>query len=68
MIKDVLSRLKSPIVLGNIMALILFIMKNYGLLSPIGLTEDSYNELTGIIMTILIGFGVLNNPTNENDF
>lgn len=62
------SRLKSPVVWLTLTALILSIMKAYGLLAPIGLTEESFREITTLIIAVLTAFGILNNPTDKNNF
>jgi uncharacterized membrane protein len=62
------SRFKSKVTWVAIAALLLFILKNYGLLTPIGLTPDSYNELVTLIFTVLTAFGIFNNPTNKEEF
>lgn len=49
-------------------ALVISIFKTYGLLAPIGLTEDSYKELTTLIFFVLIAFGIFNDPTNKEGF
>jgi uncharacterized membrane protein len=51
-----------------IATLVLFVLKNWGLLTPLGLTETSYNELVDAILAILIAFGVFNNPTDVNHY
>ncbi|GAB6174518.1 hypothetical protein JCM15765_39960 [Paradesulfitobacterium aromaticivorans] len=62
------NRLKSPVAWGALAALALFILKTYGLLSAIGLTEDSFKELTNLIFAAAAAFGILNNPTNKDGF
>lgn len=49
-------------------ALVLFILKNYGLLAPLGLTEEAYKQLFDLVMAVLVAFGVFNNPTNSEGF
>ena len=51
-----------------VVALLLFILKNYGLLTPIGLTEASFKELTTLIFGVLTAFAVFNDPTNKEGF
>lgn len=63
-----LTRFKSPIVLASISALLLFLLKNYGLLAPIGLTEESYKTLTTLVFAVLASIGFLNNPTDKTKF
>ena len=62
------NRLKSPVVWTALTTLVLFILKNYGLLAPIGLTEDSFKELTTLIFGLATAFGILNNPTDKDSF
>jgi len=61
------SRFRSPVAWSATFALLFFILKNYGLLEPIGLTPDSYNELTILIFAVIEAFGIWNSPTNKND-
>ena len=62
------NRFKSKAAWVAIAALMLFILKTYGLLEVIGLTEDSFNELTTLIFAVALAFGVFNNPTNKDSF
>jgi phi LC3 family holin len=62
------SRLKSPVVWLTLLALVLSVLKAYGLLAPIGLTEESFREITTLIITVLTAVGILNNPTDKNNF
>lgn len=66
--KKLLTKLKSPVTIATLSALIFFILKNYGLFGFIGLTEDSYNELVTLIVAVLTGFGILNNPDDRTQF
>lgn len=62
------NRFKSMASWAAVAALVLFILKTYGLLAPIGLTEDSYKELTTLIFSVLTAFGIFNDPTNKEGF
>ncbi|MFW9968607.1 MAG: holin [Candidatus Odinarchaeota archaeon] len=62
------NRFRSKAAWVAIFALILFILKNYGLLESIGLTADSYNELTTLIFAILSAFAFFNNPENKDSY
>jgi uncharacterized membrane protein len=62
------SRWRSPVAWSAVVALILFILKTYGLLSFIGLTEDSFKELTVLLFSALTAFGLFNNPTQADKF
>lgn len=62
------NRLKSPVAWASLAALVLFILKSYDLLAPIGLTEDSFKELSALIFAVATAFGILNNPTSKDTF
>jgi len=62
------SRWRSPVAWSALAALVLFILKTYGLLAPIGLTEDSFKELTTLLFAVLTSFGIFNNPTSRDSF
>ena len=62
------SRWKSPAAWSAFAALTLFVLKTYGLLAPIGLTEDSFKELTTLLFAALTAFGIFNNPTSKDRF
>lgn len=40
----------------------------FGLPEKIGLTEGTFQTVLDAIGTILIGFGILNNPTDKQNF
>lgn len=62
------NRFRSPVVWASIAALVLFVLKTYNLLAPVGLTEDSFKELSTLIFAALTAFGIFNNPTDKNSF
>lgn len=62
------SRWRSPVAWSAVAALILFLLKNYGLLTPIGLTEDSFKEFTALIFAVLSAFAFFNNPISKDSF
>ena len=43
-------------------ALLLFIFKNYGLFKFIGLNPEAFNELSNLILGLLVTIGIINNP------
>jgi uncharacterized membrane protein len=63
-----MNRLKSPVAWGALFVLVGFILKNYGLLEPLGLTPDSYKELTALITATMVSYGIWNNPTTKDSF
>jgi len=62
------KRYDSKVAWGATLALVFFIMKNYGLFSVVGLTPDSFKELSDLILALLVTLGIFNNPTNADGF
>ena len=62
--KDILVRLKSPVVISNIVAAVIAILINLGVIE----TGESITTIVNLLVGILIAFGVLNNPTDPNSF
>ena len=62
------NRLKSKAAWVAVAALMLFILKNYGLLAPVGLTDNSFKELTNLIFAVISAFGIFNDPTTKDSF
>lgn len=62
-----MGRLKSKVLWASIAALLLFVLKNWGLLDKIGLTDQSFNALVDLLFPVLIGFGIINNPTDPKN-
>ena len=60
------SRWRSKAAWSALLALVLFILKAYGLLAPIGLTEESFKEMTVLLFAVLAAFGIFNNPTSKD--
>ena len=48
--------------------LIMFVLSNWGWLHPLGLTEDTYKHLMDLILSVLIAFGIFNNPTDSEHY
>ena len=66
--KEFFSRFNSPIVRMSVVALVLFIVNQYGLTKYIGMDDDALKLLFDLVCAVLIGFGVVNNPTDKNNF
>jgi uncharacterized membrane protein len=56
------SRFKSPVLLISMFTLIVFVLKEY-----FKIEIPKVNELLDLIMTVLIGFGIVNNPTDKDN-
>ena len=46
-------------------ALIGFILGNFGLYQYIGLTNETFNEFSTLIFAVLVGLGIYNNPNDS---
>ena len=62
------ERWKSPVAWSALVAVVLFVLKTYGLLEPIGLSESSFKELTTLLFAALAAWGIFNNPTSRDRF
>ena len=62
------NRFKSKAAWVAVAALMLFILKNYGLLASVGLTENSFKELTNLMLAVISAFGIFNDPTTKDSF
>ncbi len=63
-----ITKLKSPVVLGSIAVLIFFILKTYNVWAFIGLTQESGAQFWQLILSVLVAFGILNNPDDKTKF
>lgn len=59
------NRLKSKVLWLAMFALVGFILGNWGLFELLGLTSETFNTLTELVLAVLIGLGVVNNPTDQ---
>ena len=60
-----LKRFKSPVVITSILSLVFLILTN---LNVIDLDSDTIQNIINALITILVGFGILNNPTDKEKF
>ena len=59
-----IERLKSPVVISNIVAAVIAILINLGIVE----TGETITTVVNIVVGILITVGVLNNPTDKKSF
>lgn len=62
------DRYKSKVVWISVMSLVVLILSKCGLLSKIGIDEGTLKIVIDSILSILVIFGILNNPTNKEGF
>lgn len=63
-----MKRLKSWAVWISILGAIGVILNSLGLFEKWGLTSDGWQTIITAIGSILVGFGILNNPTDSEKF
>lgn len=61
-------RWKSWAVWASVLGALGLALKAMGVLESIGLTTTEYDAVVTAIGTILVTFGILNNPTNKEGF
>ena len=61
---NIIERLKSPIVISDIVAAIAGILLNLGIIPA----TDGIISVSNIVIALLIAIGVLNNPTDKVKF
>jgi uncharacterized membrane protein len=62
------SRWKSKYLWAAIIALVAFVLGNWGLYNAIGLTDESFKQFADLIFMVLVGLGIYNNPTDAENW
>ena len=62
------SRWKSPVFWTSIFALVAFVLGNYGLYDVIGMTSETFQTFINLLLSAMMAFGIVNNPTNKDGF
>lgn len=65
---SVQNRFKSKVVWLSVISMILLILDTLGVYKKIGITQDSIRVVIDAVLSILVLFGVLNNPTDTEKF
>ena len=60
------NRLKSRVLWMAVAALVMLLMRNYGLYQYIGMTEEVFKTVIDMVLGILVLLGIINNPTNSD--
>lgn len=61
--KEIFKRFKSPVVITSMLSLIFLILVN---LKVIELDNETIQNIINAVITILVGFGIINNPTSKD--
>ncbi len=62
------ERLKSWAVWVSVLGAVGVILNSLGVFEKIGITSATFDIIVNAVGTILITFGILNNPTDKNSF
>lgn len=62
------NRLKSWAVWLSAAGALWVILSAFGLPEKIGITSEMWNDVLNALGSILVGFGILNDPTNKEHF
>jgi len=62
------NRWKSKIVWTTLIALIVLLGGNYGLWNAIGMTSETFQAAANLVLSILIALGIVNNPTDSENY
>ena len=62
------NRWKSKAAWVATLALVGFLLGNWGLFETIGLTDQGWQTFVELLLAALAAFGVFNNPTSQDQF
>ena len=62
------TRLKSWAVWLSVLGAVGVILNSLGLLDKWGITSDAWQNIITAVGSVLVGFGILNNPTDKEKF
>ena len=62
------SRWRSKAAWVALLAIVGFVLGNWGLFDKIGLTNESWQQLVELVLAGLAAFGVFNDPTSKTSF
>jgi hypothetical protein len=68
LLRKLWERSKSPVVQTAMVSLLFLILKNFGVLGRIGLTPESYNEITVAVIGVINAVAAYNNPDSKKEF
>lgn len=65
---SVQNRFRSPVAWAGVAGLFVLIANAYGLWSVIGIDAQEFIGITNALSSVLIAFGVFNNPTDSEGY
>ena len=68
LLKTLAFRARSKVVWVSAVGLIVIVFNAYNLWGLLGINADQFREITDAISVLLIALGVMNNPTDRENF
>lgn len=65
---DKQNRFKSWVVWSSAIGAVWIVLSAFGLPQKWGVTNETFKMVLDAVGTILVGFGILNNPTDKENF
>ena len=62
------NRWKSKVTWAGIAATLILLLGQLGLYDTLGITADWAQTVVDLVLSLLVAFGVLNNPTDSENF
>lgn len=62
------NRFKSKALWLSVTALIAFVLGQYGLYDAIGMDATAFKIFVDLVLVVAISFGIVNNPTDKENF
>lgn len=62
------NRFRSKVTWFSTVSLVILILSQLGLFKTLGITSDSFKIVADSLIGILVLFGILNNPTKDDEF
>lgn len=62
------NRWKSKVTWAGIAATVLMLLGQLGLYDAVGITQEWTQTVVELVLSLLVAFGVLNNPTDADNF
>jgi len=62
------SRWRSPVAWTALVGLVLLVFQVFGLYAKLGIEESGLTRIFNSLIAVCIAFGILNDPTNKEDF
>lgn len=62
------NRWKSKVTWAGLTATLLILFGQLGLYDTLGITQEWLHTVVDLVLSLLVAFGVLNNPTDKENF